>query len=218
MKATIKNIETEELLIEEIQFDGSIDELRDFFAEMGIVMPKIYRMKDADADADPAPTKDEWNDCAKERDAVEPPNDKADDCPQKCSDEADELPVALCGFEKLTGRDRIVDLPHASAIMRDVDGTAIKVDVAWRDTKKVGATAAMERLWDSLRRSVMSGTTKSIDKAFVATSNTLYIKMARACDVKSVANDACSKVEGYFGQKHVECVTFISSGEMPTRV
>lgn len=216
MKATIRNLETSELLIEEIQFNGSIDELRDFFAEMGIVMPKIYRKKDADAD--PAPSKDEWGDCKKERNAVEPSNNKASDCPQNCADEGDEIPVALCGFEKLAGRDRIVDLPHVSAIIRDVDGGATKVDVTWGNTKKVNAATVMEKLWDNLRRSVMSGTTKSIDKAFVATSNTLYIKMARACDVKSVANDACSKVEGYFGQKHVECVTFISSGEMPTRV
>ena len=216
MKATIKNLETEALLIEEIEFSGSINELRDFFAEMGIVMPKIYHTEDAEID--PTPSKDEWGDCKKERNAVEPPKDVQDNRSQKCADEADEIPIALCGFEKLAGRDRIVDLPHVSAIMRDVDGSAIKVDVAWGDTKRIGATAAMEKLWDSLRRSVMSGTTKSIDKAFVATGNTLYIKMARACNVKSVANDACSKVEGYFGQKHVECVTFISSGEMPTRV
>lgn len=215
MKATIKNIETSELLIEEVQFDGSIDELRDFFAEMGIVMPKICRKEDTD---NSAPPKDEWDDCKRENNAVEPPKDKAGDYPQKCSDEADELPVALCGFEKLAGRDRIADLPHVSAIMRDVDGDAVKVDVTWGDTKKIGATAAMEKLWDSLRRSVMSGTTKSIDKAFVATGNTLYIKMARACNVKSVVHDACDRVEGYFGQKHVECVTFISSGEMSTRL
>lgn len=211
MKTTIKNIETQELLIEEIQFEGSIDELKDFFAEMGIVMPKIYRKGDTDSDH-LAPSEDEWDDCKKEINAVEPPNGKA-----KCTDEADEIPIALCGFEKLAGRDRIADLPHVSAIIRDVDGGAIKVDVAWGDTKKVNATAAMEKLWDSLRRSVMS-TTKSIDKAFIATNNTLYIKMARACNVKSVANDACDRVEGYFGQKHVECVTFISNGEIPTRL
>ena len=216
MKATIKNIETSELLIEEIQFEGSIDELRDFFAEMGIVTPKIYRNKDAGND--PAPTEDEWDDCKKENNAVEPPKDELESCQQTGTNEADEIPIALCGLEKLTGVDKITDLPHVSAIIRDVDGSAIKVDVAWGDTKRIGATAAMEKLWDSLRRSVMSGTTKSIDKAFVATDNTLYIKMARACNVKSVAHDACDRVEGYFGQKHVECVTFISNGEMPTRV
>lgn len=216
MKTTIKNIETSELLIEEIQFEGSVGELKDFFVEMGIVMPKIYRIEDAEID--PAPSKDEWDDCKKEINAVEPSKNVQDNRSQKCADEADELPIALCGLEKLTGVDKITDLPHISAIMRDVDGSAIKVDVAWGDTKRVGATAAMEKLWDSLRRSVMSGTTKSIDKAFVATSNTLYIKMARACNVKSVAHDACDRVEGYFGQKHIKCVTFISNGEMPTRV
>lgn len=216
MKTTIKNIETSELLIEEIQFEGSVDELRDFFAEMGIVMPKVYRKENAGNS--PEPSKDEWDDCKKENNAVEPPKDELESCQQTGTNEADEIPIALCGFEKLAGSDRIVNLPHVSAIMRDVDGSAIKVDVAWGDTKRVGATAAMEKLWDSLRRSVMSGTTKSIDKAFVATGNTLYIKMARACNVKSVAHDACDRVEGYFGQKHVECVTFISNGEMPTRV
>lgn len=216
MKTTIKNIETSELLIEEIQFEGSVDELRDFFAEMGIVMPKVYRKENAGNS--PEPSKDEWDDCKKENNAVEPPKDELESCQQTGTNEADEIPIALCGFEKLAGSDRIVNLPHVSAIMRDVDGSAIKVDVAWGDTKRVSATAAMEKLWDSLRRSVMSGTTKSIDKAFVATGNTLYIKMARACNVKSVAHDACDRVEGYFGQKHVECVTFISNGEMPTRV
>lgn len=210
MKTTIKNIETSDLLIEEIQFEGSIGELKDFFVEMGIVMPKIYRKKNGD---DPGPLEDEWGDCKKEDDAVEPSNDSTGEI-----DDSDKIPIALCGLEKLTGVDKITDLPHISAIMRDVDGSAIKVDVAWGDTKRVGVTAAMEKLWDSLRRSVMSGTTKSIDKAFVATGNTLYIKMARACNVKSVAHDACDRVEGYFGQKHVECVTFISNGEMPTRV
>ena len=218
MKATIRNLETSELLIEEIQFEGSIGELKDFFAEMGIVMPKIYRKKDADNTQ--ASPKDEWDDCCKEeREAVEPQNDKTNDCRQpKCTDEADEIPIALCGFEKLDGRDRIVDLPHVSAIIRDVDGGATKVDVTWGDTKRINATTAMEKLWDNLRRSVMSGTTKSIDKAFMATRNTLYIKMARACNVKDVANDACNRIEGYFSQKNVECVTFISSGEMPTRL
>lgn len=215
MKATLKNIGTEELLIEEIQFEGSIDELRDFFAEMGVVLPKVYRKENGD---DPAPLEDEWGDCKKEDDTVEPSKDKAGDCPQKCNGEADELPVALCGFEKLTGRDRIVDLPHVSAIICGVDGNATKVDVTWGDTKKIGPAAAIEKLWDSLRRSVMSGTTKSIDKAFMATRNTLYIKMARACNVKGVANDACNRVEGFFGLRNVECVTFISDGEMPTRV
>lgn len=213
MKATIKNIETEALLIEEIEFSGSTDELRDFFAEMGIVPPKVYRKENGD---DPAPLEDEWSDCKKEDDAVEPQNDKA-----KCTDEADEadeIPIALCSFEKLAGRDKIVDLPHVSAIICDIDGGAIKIDVTWGDTKKVGAIAAMEKLWDTLRRNIMSGTTKSIDKAFVATRNTLYVKMARACNVKHVANDACNRVEGYFSQKNVECVTFISSGEMPTRL
>lgn len=210
MKATIKNIETSDLLIEEIQFEGSVDELRDFFAEMGIVLPKVYRKENGD---DPRPLEDEWGDCKKENDAVEPSNDSAGEI-----DDSDKIPIALCGLEKLTGVDKITDLPHVSAIMRDVDGTAIKVDVAWGDTKKVGAIVAMERLWDSLRRSVMSGTTKSIDKAFVAANNTLYIKMARACNVKSIVNDACDRVEGFFSQKHVDCVTFISDGEMPTRV
>ena len=216
MKATIKNIETQELLIEEIQFEGSVDELRDFFAEMGIVMPKVY-LKESTDNA-PAPSNDGWEDCKKKNNAVAPPKDELESCQQTGTNEAFEISTVLCGFEKLAGRDRIVDLPHVSAIMRDVDGSAIKVDVAWGDTKRIGATAAMEKLWDSLRRSVMSGTTKSIDKAFVATDNTLYIKMARACNVKSVAHDACDRVEGYFGQKHVECVTFISNGEMPTRV
>ena len=217
MKATIKNIGTEELLIEEIQFEGSIGELKDFFVEMGIVMPKIYRIEDAEID--PAPSKDEWDDCKKESSAVEPSNDKAEDCPQKCTDEADEIPIALCSFEKLTGRDRIVNLPHVSAIIRDVDGGAIKVDVAWDDTKRINAGAAMEKLWDNLRRSVMGGmTTRSIDKAFVATDNTLYLKMAEACNVKSWTKDVCDRVGGYFNQKHVDCVTFISNGEMPTRV
>lgn len=216
MKATIKNIATGELLIEEIQFEGPIDELRDFFAEMGIVMPKVYRKENAGNS--PEPSKDEWDDCRKESSAVEPSNDKVEDCPQKCIDKGDEIPVALWGLEKLTGVDRIVDLPHVSAIICDVDGSAIKVDVTWGDTTKISAATAIEKLWDSLRQSVMSGTTKSIDKAFVATGNTLYIKMARACNVKSVVHDACDRVEGYFGQKYVECVTFISNGEMPTRV
>ena len=156
MKATLKNIETSELLIEEIQFDGSIDELRDFFAEMGIVMPKIYRK--TGADSNPAPTKDEWDDCEKEREAVEPQNDKANDCRQpKCTDEGDEIPIALCSFEKLAGRDRIVDLPHVSAIICDVNGNKVKLDVTWSDTKKIEASAAMEELWNALRRSVMGG-------------------------------------------------------------
>ena len=77
----------------------------------------------------------------------------------------------------------------------------------------------MEKLWDNLRRSVMGGmTTRSIDKAIVATRNTLYVKMARACNVKHVANDACNRVEAFFNQKHVDCITFISDGEMPTRL
>lgn len=215
MKATIKNIETSDLLIEEIQFKGSIDELKDFFAEMGIVMPKVYRMEDADVD--PAPSKDEWDDCKKENNAVEPPKDEQDNYQQANTNEADDIPVALWGFEKLAGRDRVVDLPHVGAIICGVDGNAIKVDVTWGDTKKIGPVAALEKLWDFLRRSVMS-TTKSIDGAFVATGNTLYIKMARACNVKSVANDACNKLEAFFNQKHVDCVTFISDGEMPTRV
>ena len=221
MKATIKNIETSELLIEEIQFDGSIDELRDFFAEMGIVTPKIYRK--TDADSNPAPMKDEWDDCKKEREAVGPENGKTNDCRQsKCTDEADEadeIPIALCSFEKLAGRDRIVDLPHASAIIRDVDGGAIKVDVGWSDTKRINAATAMEMLWDNLRRSVMGGmTTKSIDKAFVATDNTLYLKMATACNVKSWVKDACDRIAGYFNHKHVDCVTFISDGETPVKL
>lgn len=217
MKATIKNIETSDLLIEEIQFKGSIDELKDFFAEMGIVLPKVY-LKES-TDNTPAPSNDGWDDCKKESNAVEPSNDKAEDCTQKCTDEADKIPIALCSFEKLAGRDRIVDLPHVSAIIRDVDGGAIKVDVAWDDTKRINAGAAMEKLWDNLRRSVMGGmTTRSIDKAFVATDNTLYLKMAKACNVKSWTKDVCDRVGGYFNQKHVDCVTFISNGEMPTRV
>lgn len=210
MKATIKNIETGDLLIEEIQFEGSIGELKDFFVEMGIVMPKIYRKENGD---DPGPLEDEWGDCKKEDDAVEPSNDSAGEI-----DDSDKIPIALCGLEKLTGVDKITDLPHVSAIICGVDGNATKVDVTWGDTKKIGPAAAIEKLWDFLRRSVMSGTTKSIDKAFVAANNTLYIKMARACNVKGVANDACNRVEGFFDLRNVECVTFISDGEMPTRV
>lgn len=210
MKTTIKNIETSDLLIEEIQFEGSIGELKDFFVEMGIVMPKIYRKKNGD---DPGPLEDEWGDCKKEDDAVEPSNDSDGEI-----DDSDKIPIALCGLEKLTGVDKITDLPHVSAIICGVDGNATKVDVTWGDTKKIGPAAAIEKLWDFLRRSVMSGTTKSIDKAFVAANNTLYIKMARACNVKGVANDACNRVEGFFGLRNVECVTFISDGEMPTRV
>lgn len=214
MKTTIRNLATEDLLIEEIQFTGSIDELRDFFAEMGIVTPKIYCKKDADNTQ--ASPKDDWDDCKKEREAVEPQNDKA-----KCTDEADEadeIPIALCSFEKLAGRDRIVDLPHVSAIICGVDGNATKIDVAWSDTKKIGASTAMEELWNTLRRNVMSGTTKSIDKAFVATRNTLYVKMARACNVKSWTKDVCDKLGGYFNHKHVDCVTFVSDGETPVKL
>lgn len=214
MKATIKNLETEGLLIEEIKFTGSIDELRDFFAEMGIVTPKIYRKKDAEID--PAPLEDEWSDCKKEDDAVEPQNDKAE-CTGE-ADEADEIPIALCSFEKLAGRNRIVDLPHVSAIICGVDGNATKIDVAWSDTKKIGASTAMEELWDTLRRNIMSGTTKSIDKAFVATRNTLYVKMARACNVKSWTKDVCDKLGGYFNHKHVDCVTFISDDKTPVKL
>lgn len=207
MKATIKNIETSELLIEEIQFDGSIDELRDFFAEMGIVTPKIYR--ETGADSNPAPTEDEWDDCKKESEAVEPQN-KA-----KCTDEADEIPIALCSFKKLAGRDRIVDLPHVSAIICDVNGNKVKLDVTWSDTKKVEASAAMEKLWNALRRSDMGGmTTRSIGKAFVATDNTLYIKMAKTCYMRSWTKDVCDRVGGYFDQKHVDYVAFSDDGTL----
>ena len=213
MKATIRNLETEELLIEEIKFSGSIDELRDFFAEMGIVTPKIYRIEDAGID--PAPSKDEWDDCKKECNAVEPSNNKASDCPQKCTDEADEIPIALCSFKKLAGRDRIVDLPHVSAIICDVNGNKVKLDVTWSDTKKIEASAAMEKLWNALRRSDMGGmTTRSIGKAFVATDNTLYIKMAKTCYMRSWTKDVCDRVGGYFNQKHVDYVAFAYDGTL----
>lgn len=213
MKATIKNIGTEELLIEEIQFEGPIDELRDFFAEMGIVMPKVYRKENAGNS--PEPSKDEGDDCRKESSAVEPSNDKVEDCPQKCIDKGDEIPVALWGLEKLTGVDRIVDLPHVSAIICDVNGNKVKLDVTWSDTKKVEASAAMEKLWNALRRSDMGGmTTRSIGKAFVTTDNTLYIKMAKTCYMRSWTKDVCDRVGGYFDQKHVDYVAFSDDGTL----
>lgn len=210
MKATIRNIETGEYLIEEIQFEGSTNELKDFFAKMGVVLPKVYRKENGD---DPAPLEDEWGDCKKESEAVEPQN-KA-----KCTDEADEIPIALYRFEKLAGCDRIIDLPHVSAIICGVNGNKVKLDVVWSDTKKIGASAAMEELWNTLRRSVMGGMTKrSIGKAFVATDNTLYIKMAKTCYMESWTKDVCDRVEGYFDQKHIDCTTFISNGETPVKL